>query len=266
MPQQFLARFLDAEAVQPMNALVRLAVPAAVATAAIPGQFLMLGSGTRDPLLPRPYSILRANRPTSGGADDASLDLLVFTGGRGGLRLGDAHAGDAFPALGPLGNGYTLGERVRRALLIAVGHGIAPMIALAETALARGVEVTMLVGAPQASGLLPLTYLPEDAEVVVATADGSRGHHGAVTDLVPTYLEWADAIYAYANEATYSALRDALRAYRGTRTMPPVQAAMERSMACGMGVCLGCVIETTSGFKTVCREGPVFPLEQLVLS
>src|SRR4051794_20873800 len=112
MPQQFLAHLLDTEAVQPMNALVRLAVPAAVATAAIPGQFLMLGNGTRDPLLPRPYSILRANRPTTGGADDASLDLFVFTGGRGGLGLGDAHPGDAFPALGPLGNGYTLGERV----------------------------------------------------------------------------------------------------------------------------------------------------------
>ena len=44
------------------------------------------------------------------------------------------------------------------------------------------------------------------------------------------------------------------------------RAAMERSMACGMGVCLGCVVETTSGYKTVCRDGPVFPLEQLVLS
>ena len=86
-----------------------------------------------------------------------------------------------------------------------------------------------------------------------------------MTDLVPNYLEWADAIYAYAPEQTYAALRDALRAYRGARTLPPVQAAMERSMACGMGVCLGCVIETSSGLKTVCREGPVFPLTSLVL-
>ena len=45
----------------------------------------------------------------------------------------------------------------------------------------------------------------------------------------------------------------------------PVQAAMERSMACGMGVCLGCVVETTGGLKTVCRDGPVFPLDALVL-
>lgn len=264
MPQQFVARLLDSEAILPSNALVRLAVPAPVAASVVPGQFVMLGGGGRDPLLPRPYSILRPHRAAPGEAE-GSLELLAFTGGRGGLRLGEARPGDPFPALGPLGNGFAIGERVRRALLVAVGHGLAPLIGLAEVALARGIGVTMLIGGPTAAALLPLPFLPEEAEVAVATADGSRGHHGAVTDLVPNYLEWADAIYAYAPEPTYAALRDALRRYRGARTLPPVQAAAERSMACGMGVCLGCVIETTAGLKTVCRDGPVFPLEQLVL-
>lgn len=264
MPQQFIARVVDADAVLPANTIVRLSVPASVAAAAVPGQFLMLQSGGRDPLLPRPYSIMRATRATREG-EDGTLDLLVFSGGRGGNQLADAKAGDPFPILGPLGNGYLLEGKVRRALLIAVGHGIAPLIALAESALAHGVEVVMLVGAPTAASLLPLPYLPEEAEIVVATTDGSRGHHGAVTELVTQYIEWADAIYAYAPEATYSALRDTLRAYRGVRTIPPVQAAMERSMACGMGVCLGCVVETNGGLKTVCRDGPVFPLETLVL-
>ena len=265
MPQQFTARFVESEAVLPTSAIVRLAVPASVASAVTPGQFVLLGNGQgRDPLLPRPYSIMRAIRSARDG-DDGALDLLVFTGGRGAGRLADARPGEPFPALGPLGHGFDLEPRVRRALLIAVGHGIAPILALAEVALARGVEVTMLVGAPTAASLLPLPFLPEEAEVVVATADGSRGHPGAVTDLVANYIEWADAIYAYAPEAVYAALRDALRRYRGARTLPPVQAAMERSMACGMGVCLGCVVETTSGLHTVCRDGPVFPLDRLVL-
>ena len=265
MPQQFVARFLESEPVLPQNAIVRLAVPAAVAAAAAPGQFVLIGNGqSRDPLLPRPYSIMRATRPGA-GEEHGALDLLVFTGGRGAGRLAEARAGDQFPILGPLGNGYDLDPRARRLLLIAVGHGIAPIVALAELSLARGREVTMLVGAPSAAQLLPLAYLPEEAEIVVATADGSRGHQGTVTDLVGAYLEWADAIYAYAPEAVYAALRDALRAYRGARTLPPVQAAMERSMACGMGVCLGCVVETTSGLKTVCRDGPVFPLDRLVI-
>jgi len=264
VPQQFIARVVDTDAVLPANTIVRLSVPASVAAAAVPGQFLMLQSGGRDPLLPRPYSIMRATRAPREG-EDGTLDLLVFTGGRGGNQLADARIGDPFPILGPLGNGYVLDGKVRRALLIAVGHGIAPLIALAESVLARGVEVVMLVGAPTAASLLPLPYLPEEAEIVVATTDGSRGHHGAVTELVKPYIEWADAIYAYAPEATYSALRDTLRAYRGARTIPPVQAAVERSMACGMGVCLGCVVETNGGLKTACREGPVFPLETLVL-
>lgn len=262
--QQFVAHLLEAEEVLPKNVLMRLAVPAGVAAAATPGQFVMLGTGGRDPLLPRPYSIMRAVRAAREG-EPGSLDLLVFTGGRGGGQLATAQPGALFPTLGPLGHGYTIEARVRRALLIAVGHGIAPIVALAETALARGMEVVMLFGAPTAASLLPLPYLPEEAEIVIATADGTRGHHGPVTDLLPGYLEWADAIYAYAPELTYVALREVLRGYRGARTLPSVQAAMERSMACGMGVCLGCVAETKGGLKTVCRDGPVFPLEQLIL-
>lgn len=80
MPQQFVARFLEAETPMPMNAIVRLAVPASVAAAATPGQFVLLGAGQgRDPLLLRPYSIMRAVRAVSEG--EGALDLLVFTGG-----------------------------------------------------------------------------------------------------------------------------------------------------------------------------------------
>lgn len=265
MPQQFTARFLEAEAVLPATRIVRLAVPASVAGAVMPGQFVLIGNGQgRDPLLPRPYGVMRAARAAREG-DDSTIDLLVHTGGRGVGRLAEARPDETFPALGPLGSGFELEPRVSRALLLAVGHGIAPLLVLAERALARGVAVTILLGAPTAAALLPLPYLPEEAEIVVATGDGSRGHHGAVTDLVANYIEWADAIYAYAPEAAYGALRDALRAYRGARTLPPVQVALERPMACGMGVCLGCVAETTGGLKTVCRDGPVFPLDSLVL-
>jgi dihydroorotate dehydrogenase electron transfer subunit len=192
-----------------------------------------------------------------GEGEPGTLDLLVFTGGRGAGRLVEARPGDEFAALGPLGSGYQLGGRVSRALLVAAGHGVAPLVGLAEQALARGVAVTLLLGAPTAAQLLPLAYLPDEAEVVVATDDGSRGHRGAVTDLVGGYLDWADALYA--------GLRETLRRARGPRRPMPAQVAVERGMACGVGVCLGCVVETAAGLKTVCRDGPVFPLEQLVL-
>jgi dihydroorotate dehydrogenase electron transfer subunit len=276
VPQQFVARFVEREEVPPIGAIVRLAAPPGVTRAVTPGQFLLLHQGfgeSRDPLLARPFSIMRAGSDGAGGGDggEGYLDLLVDTGGTGGTgrrgtaRLASARPGDTFAALGPLGNGYQLGPKVRRALLVAVGHGVAPLVALAEAALARDLEVVFLLGAPTAAQLLPLSHLPDAAEVVVATADGSRGHHGQVTDLVPDYVEWADAICACAPEPLYAHLRDALRRYRGARRLPPVQVAMERAMACGVGVCLGCVVETTSGMRTVCRDGPVFPLDQLVL-
>src|SRR5215218_5174969 len=87
VPQQFTARFVEAEAVLPAGAIVRLVVPSSVASAVTPGQFLLLGnSHGRDPLLPRPYSIMRAARD----GDDGLLDLLVFTGGRGASQLAAA--------------------------------------------------------------------------------------------------------------------------------------------------------------------------------
>ncbi len=246
MPQQFVARFVEREEVLPAGAIVRLAAPAGVIRTVTPGQFLMLHQGlgeSRDPLLARPFSIMRAG--TNGGATadagEGYLDLLVYTGGTGGRgagRLATARPGDTFTALGPLGNGYQLGPKVRRALLVAAGHGVAPLVALAEAALARDMEVVFLLGAPTAAQLLPLSHLPDDAEVVVATTDGSRGHRGQVTDLVPDYVEWADAISGTAPEPLYVHLRGALRRYRGARRLPPVQVAVERAMACGVGVCL----------------------------
>ncbi|HEX5505112.1 MAG TPA: hypothetical protein VFW96_21025 [Thermomicrobiales bacterium] len=267
MPQQFVGTLVEREEALPHNALLRLTAPPGVAEAATPGQFIMLqtgAAGSRDPLLARPFSIMRAARGGHAG-EPGTLDLLVFTGGRGAGRLAAARPGDEFAAVGPLGNGYQFGGRVSRALLVAAGHGVAPLAGLAEQALARGVAVTLLLGAPTAAQLLPLAYLPDEAEVVVATADGSRGHHGAVTDLVGGYLDWADAIYAYLPEPLYLGLRETLRRARGARRPMPAQVAVERAMACGVGVCLGCVVETTAGLKTVCRDGPVFPLEQLVL-
>ena len=183
MPQQFLARFLEAEAVQPMNALVRLAVPAAVATAATPGQFLMLGNGRRDPLLPRPYSIMRANRAARGGADGAASISSSSPAGAA-LGLGDAHPGDAFPgARAARQRIYTRRARPSRPADRRRPRHRADDRAGRDRpgARRRGDHARRRA---EAASLLPLTYLPEEAEIVVATADGSRGHHGAVTDLV----------------------------------------------------------------------------------
>ena len=128
--------------------------------------------------------------------------------------------------------------------------------------MASGRNVVFLLGAADASGLLAAGHLPSAVEYVVATDDGSKGHRGFVTDLVPDYVRWADQVFACGPEPMYRSLRNGLLPLRiGNR--PRVQVSMEREMACGLGACLGCVVETKRGMRTSCVEGPVFDMDDV---
>ena len=80
--------------------------------------------------------------------------------------------------------------------MVGGGYGVAPLVALATEALGRGCEVVLLVGAATADYVFPADELPPEVEYSVATVDGSLGHHGLVTELLPRYLDWSDAVYA----------------------------------------------------------------------
>ena len=89
-------------------------------------------------------------------------------------------------------------EYAQNALLVAGGLGVAAVVALADQATAAGRSVTLLQGARSARHLYPPELLPQDVESVSATDDGSTGHRGYVTDLIPEYLSWADQVFARA--------------------------------------------------------------------
>jgi dihydroorotate dehydrogenase electron transfer subunit len=135
---------------------------------------------------------------------------------------------------------------------------------LSDEAVRRGLNVTFLMGAMNAEGLLATSFLPSAVEFVAATNDGSQGHRGFVTDLVPEYVRWADQIFACGPEPMYRSLRNAAAPLRMGRR-PQIQVSMEREMACGVGACLGCVVETRHGMQTSCVQGPVFDLDEVVL-
>jgi dihydroorotate dehydrogenase electron transfer subunit len=97
-------------------------------------------------------------------------------------------------------------------------------------------------------------------EYLVATDDGSAGHHGFVTDLIPAHLSWADAVYACGPIPMMAALARMLGKLAPRK---PAYVAMEERMGCAMGVCLGCVVETSKGPLRVCTEGPVFDIRQI---
>jgi dihydroorotate dehydrogenase electron transfer subunit len=150
-----------------------------------------------------------------------------------------------------------------------------------------GRQDTLLIGAASAREVYPSTLLPDEVEYVVATDDGSLGHHGFVTDLVPGYEAWADQAFAcgpWPMLAALSRLAEGRRGRMGVATLGRkrgggrgdlvgspaarrkafLQVSMEQNMGCAVGACLGCVVMTTTGTpQRVCREGPVFASEEL---
>ena len=163
--------------------------------------------------------------------------------------------------------------------------GIAGVRSLADAALAEGRQVAILFGAARAADVYPASLLPDEVEYLVATDDGSVGHHGRVTELVPDHEAWADQAFACGPDRMLAALarvaagRDArlgvARLGRkrggppdpmgsaGARRKAWLQVSMEQTMGCAVGACLGCVVIGVQGPQRVCREGPVFAADEI---
>jgi dihydroorotate dehydrogenase electron transfer subunit len=185
-------------------------------------------------------------------------DVLYDVVGRGTLLLTGMRPGDLVDVLGPLGRPYVIRRTTKHLLLVGGGVGIVPLIALAEEALRRHVEATLLAGFRTEKKVFPPGLVPDEVEYVVATDDGTMGYPGVVTSLIPDFVQWADQICACGPEPMLRAL--AANHLTGSR---PTQIAMEEHMGCAVGVCLGCVIPTRNGNQRVCRDGPVFELSDM---
>ncbi len=233
-----------------------------VARGATPGRFLMVHpTDSHDPLLARPMSFHRFYSPIANfQLPIADFAILYDIRGRGTALLAEKRAGDTLPIFGPLGKGYRLDPRSQNVLLVAGGLGVAAVIALADQALAAGKSVTLLQGARTAAKLFPHTLLPTEVEAVSATDDGSAGHHGYVTDLLPGYISWADQVFACGPNPMFASMADVMRRLRSRK---PVQALLEERMGCGTGVCYGCAVFTRKGVRLVCRDGPRFELREV---
>lgn len=224
-----------------------------------PGQFVHLRCGpTYDPLLRRPLSVLRTGACPVNDLPPTQYEVLYDVVGRGTAAFSRLRPGDLVDVLGPLGRPFQIERTTRRLLLVGGGVGIVPLVALAEAAVRRDLAVTLLCGFRDSSKVFPSDQLPAEVEYRIATDDGSAGQHGYVTTLVPEYLSWSDQVCACGPVPMLKAL--------GRLDRPkslPVQIAMEERMGCAMGVCLGCVVPTRRGPQRVCRDGPVFALDDM---
>ncbi|MGA2367309.1 MAG: dihydroorotate dehydrogenase electron transfer subunit [Dehalococcoidia bacterium] len=225
-----------------------------------PGQFFMLQCGG-DMVLRRPISIHTVN-----GFDIISLLIAPPIDGRlahksGARQLCDLREGDELDLIGPLGNGFNIGSTSKNILIVAGGIGIAPLKFLAETALSSGRGVKLLIGARTKSGLYPQSLLPKGADMVFTTDDGSYGKKGPVCDLIPEYLNDVDQVFACGPQAMYETMQRHMNSWPVEK---PVQVSLEVRMGCGVGACYSCSIRTRQGIKRVCKEGPVFDINDII--
>ena len=231
-----------------------------IAGEAAPGQFAHVLCGPEesfDPLLRRPLSFSRIE-PEAG-----RVAFLIQVVGRGTDWLVRQAPGTPVSLLGPLGNRFQFQPGGRCALLVGGGVGLGPLIALAGAAPASAVQVVLLAGGRDCHAITPPDYVDDGADYFVATEDGSRGHCGLVTDLVPDRLEWADQVFVCGPTAMLRAMAGLTRELARGDAGKPVFASLEARMGCAMGVCHSCVVKTARGVKRVCRDGPVFPLAEL---
>ncbi len=204
-------------------------------------------------VLRRPLSIHQSN------AEDR-LALLYSVVGSGTRWLAGLTRRDEIDILGPLGRGFSISPTTKRLLLVAGGIGLSPLVFAAAEAVKNGLEVKLLLGASTKAQLYPKELLPADIAVVVVTEDGSAGKKGLITDHLGQFASWADQICACGPVGMYQAMDTQKKRWRGKS----VQVSLEARMGCGVGACFGCTINTRSGLKRVCRDGPVFELTDVL--
>jgi len=230
-----------------------------------PGQFVMLrGDWGRDPLLPRPLSLLSV-------AHEGRADLLAKVVGKGTALMERSPPGSRVSVLGPLGNSFPEPSCDVTDLLVAGGVGLPPLFMQAESAarlgLASGSE--MLYGGRTSRDLVLLGEMRAlGIPLHLATEDGSLGRRGRVTDELEARLEpWRAAASTRRLRIMACGPRAMLWAVGRIAQSCDIECylSLEEQMACGIGVCLGCAVAAeTRPYRYVCKDGPVFPASEVM--
>ena len=222
-----------------------------VASAARPGQFveLKLTQGYQTPFLRRPISIF----DTDG---QEKFSLLVRTVGEGTALMTGWIPGRCVNVLGPLGNGFTWNESHQTCLLVAGGIGLAPMSLAARQMLKEGRKVRLLFSPRRDQELLETLPFRDRLEVAISE------NRATMTTMLKPLLNGVHLVLACGPEG----MLETVAQYAANQGVPS-QLSMERRMACGIGICLGCAIAIRRGgvltYQKVCEDGPVFAGEEV---
>jgi dihydroorotate dehydrogenase electron transfer subunit len=224
-----------------------------------PGNFVAIavGGDTSKMILRRAFAI---SRITHGSASGGAMELIVAPHGSGSRWLCVQPEGSEIDIVAPLGKAFGIPTSPVNALLVGGGYGSAPLFGLAEVLKSRGCRVDMLLGASTGSKIYaPLEGKRSASTLKIYTEDGSMGEHGRVTAPISSLIASGaiDVIYSCGPMSMLRAISDLTS---GTDVVH--QCAVEESMACGIGICMTCVlpVKDESGSISMlrsCIDGPV---------
>lgn len=187
--------------------------------------------------------------------EDGELTLVYKVVGKGTEQMSEMKSGEKLDVLVGLGNGYDTSVSGETPLLIGGGVGVPPMYMLCKRLISEGKKPTVILGFNKADEIFyENEFKALGANVMVTTVDGSYGVRGFVTDAM------AELDYSYFYTCGPEPMLKAV--YRATSTSG--QFSFEERMGCGFGACMGCSCKTVTGYKRICKEGPVLCKEEIL--
>ncbi len=211
-----------------------------------PGQFVNVS--VPGYFLRRPFSVMTWN--------SEEFRIMYKNAGHGTEAMTGLKQGDSLDVLTGLGNGFDMNAAGSHPLLVAGGSGVSPMYCLAEHLVQKGILPTVIMGFVNADHVVMADELQSmGCNVIITTEDGSRGIPGLVTDALEIPEKYS-FVYCCGPVPMMKAVSEKITA--------DGQFSFEARMGCGFGACMGCSIMTNKGTKRVCKDGPVFGMEDLV--
>ena len=209
-----------------------------------PGQFVNIAIAGL--FLRRPISVC--------DYDESTLTIIYKVVGKGTEAMSQMAPGTRLDLLTGLGNGYDLTLSGSHPVLLGGGVGVPPMYNLAKKLIGEGKTVSVILGFnTQGEVFYEDAFRALGCQVTVTTVDGSYGKQGFVTDALPEDYTY---FYTCGPEPMLKAV------YRSTNTSG--QMSFEKRMGCGFGACMGCSCKTITGYKRICKEGPVMKKEEIL--
>ena len=220
----------------------------------IPGQFAeVLVANSSSTFLRRPISIHNVD------FENNIVSMFVKRVGEGTRHLGLLKKGDTLNMVYPLGNSFSL-PKDNNFMLIGGGCGVAPLLFLANYLHKAGFKPTVLIGASSKNDIHELELFEKYAKVLTITIDGSMGEKGLITEhsIFRSSDFGISKFFVCGPEPMLKAVAK-IAAEKGVEC----EVSLENTMACGIGACLCCVVDTKQGNKCVCTEGPIFNINDL---